>query len=93
MQMKLMRIANVDFDVADQRLIKSSESGRYWRKKWEYNGTVHELSIVFNKVLYSIFIDFGIPRKLAGLLKMCLNETYSTVRTGRALTSFLIRMA
>jgi hypothetical protein len=28
-------------------------------------------------------IEFGIPRKLAGLIKTCLNETYSTVRVGK----------
>jgi hypothetical protein len=57
-------------------------------KKWEYNGTVHRLFIDFIKaydsvrseVLYNILIEFGIPRKLVGLIEMCLNETYSTVR-------------
>jgi hypothetical protein len=48
-------------------------------KKWEYNGTVHQLFIVFKKaydsvrreVLYSILIEFGITRKVIGLIKMC----------------------
>jgi hypothetical protein len=31
------------------------------------------------EVLHSILIDFGMPRKLVGLIQMCLNETYSTV--------------
>jgi hypothetical protein len=70
--------------------------------KWEYNGTVHQLFIDFKKaydsdrreVLYNILIEFGIPRKLVGLIKMCLNETYSTVRIGNySLTSFPFRMA
>jgi hypothetical protein len=59
-------------------------------KKWEYNGTVHQLFIDFKKaynsvrrdVLYSILIEFGMPRKLVGLIKMCLIETYNTVRIG-----------
>jgi hypothetical protein len=34
-------------------------------------------------VLYNILIEFGIPRKLVGLIQMCLNETYSTVRIGK----------
>jgi hypothetical protein len=34
---------------------------------------------VMRDVLYSILIVFGIPRKLVGLIKMCLNETCSTV--------------
>jgi retron-type reverse transcriptase len=28
-------------------------------------------------------IEFGIPRKLDGLIKMCLNKTYRTVRIGK----------
>jgi hypothetical protein len=60
-------------------------------KKWEYNGTVHQLFIDFKKacdsvrreVLYNILIEFGIPRKLVGLIKMGLNETYSTVLIGK----------
>jgi hypothetical protein len=60
-------------------------------KKWDYNGTVHQLFIDFKKaydsvrreVLYSILIEFGIPRKPAGLIKMCLSKTYSTVGIGK----------
>jgi hypothetical protein len=43
--------------------------------------------------LYNILTGFGIARKLAGLIKMCLNETYSTVHTGKNLVTFLFRMA
>jgi hypothetical protein len=54
----------------------------------EYNVRVHQLFIDFKKafdsvrreVLYDVLIEFEIPRKLDGLIKMCLNETYSTVR-------------
>jgi sorting nexin-29 len=81
----------VDFGVIDQRLIKFSLCDRHWRKKCEYNGTVYQLFIDFKKaydsvrreVLYNILIEFGIPRKLAGLIQMRLNETYSRVRTGK----------
>jgi hypothetical protein len=53
------------------------------RKKWEYNGMVHQLFIDFKKaydsikreVLYNILLKFGTPKKLVGLIKMCLNET------------------
>jgi hypothetical protein len=53
-------------------------------KKWEYNGTVHHLFIdskqtcdsVKREVLYNILIEFGIPRKVVGLIKMCLNGIY-----------------
>jgi hypothetical protein len=60
-------------------------------KKWEYNGTVHQLFIHFKKaynsvrreVLYNNRIEFGIPRKLVWLIQMCLNKTYSIVSIGK----------
>ncbi|KAJ4430005.1 hypothetical protein ANN_22213 [Periplaneta americana] len=63
-------------------------------KKWEYKGTVHQLFIHFKKaydsvkrqVLYNILIEFGIPKKLVRLIKMCLSETYSRVRIGQFLS-------
>jgi hypothetical protein len=69
-------------------------------KKWEYNGTVHQLFIDLNKaydsvrreVLYNILIEFEIPRKLVGMIKMCLNETYSRLGIGKSLSDkFLIQ--
>jgi hypothetical protein len=38
------------------------------------------------KVLYNILIEFGIPRKLVRLIKMCLNETYSKICIGKHLS-------
>jgi hypothetical protein len=63
-------------------------------QKWEYNGTVHQLFIDFKKaydsikreVFYNILLEFGIPKKLVRLMKMCLNETYSKVRIGKLLS-------
>jgi hypothetical protein len=63
-------------------------------KKWEYNGTVHKLFVDFKKaydsvkreVLYNILLEFDIPKNLAKLIKMCLNETYSKVRTSKLLS-------
>jgi hypothetical protein len=63
-------------------------------KKWEYNGTVHQLFIDFKKaydsikreVLYNILLEFGIPKKLVTLIKICLNETYSRVHIGKLLS-------
>jgi hypothetical protein len=62
-------------------------------KKLEYNGTLHELFIDFKeaydsvrrKILYNILIEFGISGKLVGLIKMCLNKTYSTLRIDKSL--------
>jgi retron-type reverse transcriptase len=61
------------------------------QKKREYSGGVHQLftdlkkayDSVRREVLYNILIEFGIPRKLVGLIQMCLNITYSTVHIGK----------
>jgi hypothetical protein len=37
-------------------------------------------------ILYNILFELGIPRKLVGLIKIFLNEIYSTVRTGKSLS-------
>jgi len=63
-------------------------------KKWEYNEAVHQLFIDFKQaydsvrreVLYNILIEFGIPKKMVRLIKMCLTETYSRGRVGKHLS-------
>jgi hypothetical protein len=75
-------------------LIRYFSFARYWRKKWEYNGTVHKLFIdvkkayvsVRREVLYNILINLGVSMKLVKLIKMSLNETYSKVRIGKYLS-------
>ena len=55
---------------------------------------MHQLFIDFNKaydsvrreVLYNILIEYGVPKKLVRLVKMCLTETYSRVRVGKNLS-------
>jgi hypothetical protein len=55
---------------------------------------VHQLFIDLRKVcdsvkrevLYNILLEFGIPKKLVRLIKMCLNETRSKVRIGKLLS-------
>jgi sorting nexin-29 len=55
---------------------------------------VYQLFIDFKKaydsvkreVLYNILLEFGIPKKLVRLIKMCLNETYSKVHIGKLLS-------
>jgi hypothetical protein len=54
-------------------------------------GAVYHAFINFKKaydsvgrdVLYNILIEFGILRKLAGLIRKCLNETCSTEGIGK----------
>jgi len=38
------------------------------------------------EVFYNILIEFGIPMEPVRLIKMCLNETYSTVQVGKNLS-------
>src|SRR5215475_1726679 len=94
MHRKLLRIINVDSDAIGQLLIIYSIFVKYLEKKWEYNESVHQLFIDFKKAydsvrreaLYNILIEFGIPKKLVRLIKMCLTETYSRFRVGKNLS-------
>jgi hypothetical protein len=89
--MKLLGIICMGFDVTDQLLITCFASIRYWRRKWEYNETVHQLFVDFKKafdsvrrvILYNILIEFGVPMKVVRLIKMCLNETYIKTCIGK----------
>jgi len=49
---------------------------------------VHPLFIDFKKAydLVRTEVLFGIPMKLAGLIKLCLSETYTIVRVGKNLS-------
>ena len=38
---------------------------------------------VRREVLYNILIEFGVPKKLVTLVKMCLTEMYGRVRVGK----------
>jgi hypothetical protein len=62
---------------------------RILEEKWECSETVHQLFIYFKKaydsvrrqVLYSILIEFKVLVKVVRLIKMCLNEKYSSPYT------------
>ena len=55
---------------------------------------MHQLFIDFKKAydsvrreaLYNLLIEFGIPKKLVRLIKMCLTEMYGRVRVGKNLS-------
>ncbi|KAJ4439423.1 hypothetical protein ANN_07547 [Periplaneta americana] len=101
-EMDLREVGYVDSDwinLAQDRdqwraYVRATMNLRIMEKKWEYNGTVHQLLIDFKKaydsvkteVLYDILIEFDIPKKLVRLIKMCLSETYSRVRIGQFLS-------
>jgi len=58
------------------------------------NEAIYQLFIEFKKacdsvrkgILYNILTEYGIPMKLAKLIKMFVNETYSRVRVDKRLS-------
>ena len=76
-------IINVASDAIGRLLIIYFAFGKHWRKKLEYNEAVHQLFLDVKKaydsvrrdVLYNILTEFGVPKKLVRLVKMCLTET------------------
>jgi hypothetical protein len=71
---KIIGIISVGFEVRDHLLIRSFTFVRYYRKKWEYNETVHQLFVDFKnsydsvrkKVMYNI--ESGAPHNLGWLI-------------------------
>ena len=67
------------------------------KKKWECSWMVHQLFIDCKKacdsvrraVLYNIFIEFGILKKLFSLIKMCSSDTFIAVQVGIFLSYIL----
>ena len=48
---------------------------------------------VRREVLYNILIEFGVPKNLVRLVKICLTETYSRVSVGNNVSvCFLLGM-
>jgi hypothetical protein len=94
MHSKLLEIISVDSDAIVELLIKYSAFVKYLRKNRVYNEAVLHLFIEFKKVyvsvrreaLYNILSEFGIPKKLITLIKLCLTETYNKVRVGKNLS-------
>jgi len=97
MQRKLLGIINVDFDATGQLLIIHSAFVKYFRKNGNKQSSVSALyrlqetlfDLVRREDLYNILTEFGIPMKLVRLIKMCMNETYSTVWIGKHLSDML----
>jgi hypothetical protein len=60
--------------------------GVYWYSIPAIYRSQESLHFSYEEVLYNILIVFEIPRKLAELIKMCLNETYSTAHISKNLS-------
>jgi hypothetical protein len=66
-------------------------------KKCEYNGAILQLfrdfksayDSVRREIMCNILTEFGFPMKLVRLIKMCPDETYSTVWVGKHLSDML----
>jgi hypothetical protein len=75
--MKLLGIISVGFNITDQLLTRFFAFIRYWRKNESTMKQYISYDSVRREVLYNIKIEFGVPMKLVGLIKICLNKTYS----------------
>jgi hypothetical protein len=64
--------------------------------QWDSASAVYRfqksLDSIKREVLSNILLEFGIPKKLVWLIKMCLNEIYSKVRIAKNLMYFLVGM-
>jgi hypothetical protein len=91
MQRKLLGIISVDLDATGKQTDQIFCNRQIFEKKWEYNKAVHQLFTKFMKaydsvrrgVLFNILNEYGIRMQLVKLIKLCLNETSSTVQVGR----------
>jgi hypothetical protein len=60
-----------------------------WEYKWDGASVINfkkAYDSVKSEVLYNILLEFGIPKKLVRLIKMCLNDTYNKVHIGKRLS-------
>ena len=100
---EMLGIINLDFDVGGQLLIIYSSFVKYLKRKCKYNEeAVLHLFIDFRRsydsvrgeVLYNMLIEFDIAMKLERLIKVCPNETRSTVWVGKHLPNMfpMLRM-
>ena len=94
MPKKLLGIISVDSDATGRLLIIYFAFVKYWRKNGNTMKQCISSSLDFKKaydsvrreVLYNILIEYGIPKKLERVVKMCSTETCSRVRVGKNLS-------
>jgi hypothetical protein len=91
----------VYFDTTGQLSNIYSALVKCLRKKWEYDEAVHQVFIDFEKVydtvgrevLYNTLIEFGNPKNLVSVIKLCLRDVYSRIQVRKhCLTCFLLQM-
>jgi hypothetical protein len=71
---EIIGIISVYFDVIDQPLVRYSAFVKYWRKNGSIMGQYIMLFIDVERTcdsVRSVIVEFSIPMKLVGLIKMC----------------------
>jgi hypothetical protein len=67
-------------------VLVSTQQTNYWADFLHSLDTEKTYDLVRREVLYRILTEFGVPKKLVTLIKMCLNESYCRVRRGKHLS-------
>ncbi|KAJ4440905.1 hypothetical protein ANN_10753 [Periplaneta americana] len=94
---EVLDVNSVWNNIRDNIKIAAAQSISYYETKKKEPWFDEDCSIVVDRrkqaydlvkreVLYNNLIEFGIPKKLVRLIKMCLSETYSRVRIGQFLS-------
>jgi hypothetical protein len=58
--MKILGFIRVDIDIRGKLLMGYSALGRVLRKKWKYDGTIHQLYLDFEKLMIGLTRRFCI---------------------------------
>jgi len=91
----MLEIISIDFDLTGQLLNTYSSPNTREGVRIQQGTTSASyrlqgsLLFIWERVLYNILIEFDIPMKVVGLIKMCLTETYRTVRVGKNLSDMV----
>jgi hypothetical protein len=90
MQIKLLGIISLGFNIRDQLMIRYFGFVKSWRKNGSTTLAIHGLKKAYDsvrrEVLYNILTKSGMCMKVASLNKMCLNYIYGKVRVNKHLS-------
>ena len=89
MQRTLLGIMSVDLNATGQLLIIYSAFIKYLRKmgiQWSSASAINRFQESLWLSWEGGLIEYGVPMKLVGLIKMCLHKTYSRIRARKHLS-------